>query len=314
MLAVNPAGTATAVWHAASSAGNRLQTATRPPGGVFSGPVAVSTDALPNYPALAMNEAGDAVIVWVGDLKGRQVGYASVRTGLGDFSEPVLIPADNPPVHPAVAIDAGADATAVWSQGDGTNEIVRAIGYDGDPPQLADVSVPATARVGEALRMSARPVDAWPTGAPAFNFGDGGRATGGEVTHTYGRPGNYQVSISVLDAGGRSVTATRAVLVKARNDLRIDKLVRNRKKGTATLYVQVLEPGVVTATGKGVRTGTARTAQGGTVKVPVRLRGKARKRLSHRGKARTTLSVRYSPDGGDPRVVRYRATLLKKLG
>lgn len=47
----------------------------------------------------------------------------------------------------------------------------------------------------------------------AWNFGDGGTASGISAAHTYGRPGAYHVTLTVRDATGVSASSTRTVTV-----------------------------------------------------------------------------------------------------
>ena len=103
-------------------------------------------------------------------------------------------------------------------------------------------------------------------GNPRFDFGDGATADGTGVTHIYSAPGTQTVRVTARDAVGRETTTTGTILVKARNYFSFGKLTLNRKKGTATLVVNVPEPGTVVASGKGVKKATSRAATGGTVK------------------------------------------------
>ncbi len=57
-----------------------------------------------------------------------------------------------------------------------------------------------------------------PNGATAvtyeWSFGDGQRARGETVTHTYSRAGKYRVTLTVTDSAGRSGTTTEEVTVR----------------------------------------------------------------------------------------------------
>jgi hypothetical protein len=264
---------------------------------------------------VAINDAWEAVVVWSGPNLTGQATIASVRGPGGTFgpAEPIS-PTSVKSFHPVVAMDAQGDAVAVWTRDDGSDDVAEYAGYDADSPALRDVAVPPVGTVGQQLAMSARPEDAWAVGPPTFEFGDGASATGGSVSHSYSRPGSYSVGISAMDAGGARTAESRTILIKARNQFTIEKLVRNRKKGTATLFVHVLEPGEVTISGKGIRRASSKTRTGGTLKVPVAASGKALKRLKRRGKLKARLRVSYLPDGGDPNSAAYRLKLLKKHG
>lgn len=77
------------------------------------------------------------------------------------------------------------------------------------------------------------------------------------------------------------------------------KVKRNKRKGTAKLTVLVPRAGnVELARSKKVK-GAAKRAEGeGAVKLPVKPKGKAKKKLNRRGKATIGAAVTYTPDGG----------------
>lgn len=51
----------------------------------------------------------------------------------------------------------------------------------------------------------------------AWNFGDGGTATGSQTTHNYGAAGIYSLTLKVTDNGNQSVSTTQSVIVVAGN-------------------------------------------------------------------------------------------------
>jgi hypothetical protein len=233
----------------------------------------------------------------------------------GDFGAPVAISQSSPGLfHAHLAIDAAGDGTAVWVRSNGTHEIVQMAGYDGSPPTLGNVSIPPLAKVGQTLQFSATDADNWPIGPPRFSFGDGSGEDGTAVSHAYSKPGSYAVTVTATDGAGTAITATGTTLVKARNEISIGKLSRNRRLGTATLLVTVPEPGTLVVTGKGIKKATLRTAKGGTLKVPIKPSAKGRKGLNERGKLKSKLRIAYSPVGGDTNAVRHPVSLRKILG
>jgi hypothetical protein len=97
------------------------------------------------------------------------------------------------------------------------------------------------------------------------------------------------------------------------NDFSLGKATKNKRKGTAKLKVNIPGPGgVELARTKNVRGANKRAESAGTVTLPVRSRGKARKRLDQQGTVRVAVKVTFSPDGGDPAVERARLKLVKK--
>ncbi len=89
------------------------------------------------------------------------------------------------------------------------------------------------------------------------------------------------------------------------NAFSFGKLKRNKKKGTATLIVNVPGPGTLTASGKGVRAASAGQAvtsktvgAAGGVKLVIRAKGKQAKTLRKTGKVKLKTKITYTPTGG----------------
>lgn len=83
------------------------------------------------------------------------------------------------------------------------------------------------------------------------------------------------------------------------NALSLGRLKRNRRKGTATLTVNLPQPsvGTLTLSGKGLKPRTVAITGQGMVKVKIATRGGVRKALRRRGKRRVRLHVTYTPTG-----------------
>ncbi len=317
VLGVSPDGLATVVWRASGTTASPVLSSTRPPGGGFSSPVEVTagTDH-PEYQQVAVGNGGSSIVAWSGNQGPEEVVRAAVRpAGAVAYGPPVAISnslgGEFPTFHPKPTMDAAGDAAVVWERGDGLHRAVEMAGYDAAPPVLGTVSVPPTATVAEPLTFSAGSFDVWPAGPPVFNFGDGSAAAGGAVTHAFGAPGTYPVTVSATDSAGKTTSTVRSVLVKARNDFRIRKLKRNRRKGTATLLVWVPEPGRLTVNGRWVRK-VGKRVRPGTAKIPLRATGKGLRRLRAHGKLRVRIRIAYAPVGGDRRVRHRRVTLRSK--
>jgi hypothetical protein len=312
---VSESGSATIVWRLDGFPETFLQAASRAPGGAFDNPVNMSSGKdNPLFPEVAVNDAGDAIVVWNGDNAANEIVRAAVRPAGAGFNAPVAISQASAGLfHPKPTLDAGGNAAVVWTRSNGFHSIVQTAGYDSDPPQLRDVSIPGAAVVGDTARFSATAADVWPVGPPAFDFGDGSQASGGAVSHAYSGPGSYAVRVTVTDAVGRSASATGPILVKARNFFTIGKLKKNRRKGTATLAVTIPEPGTLVVSGRGIRRATLRSDKGATLRVPLKGAGKGLKRLNRKGKLKSKLKLVYSPVGGDPNSQQRRIALSKKL-
>jgi hypothetical protein len=80
---------------------------------------------------------------------------------------------------------------------------------------------------------------------------------------------------------------------------------RNKKKGTATLTVNVPNPGELTGSGKDVKVAGAAVISKtvtapGDVKLTIRAKGKKLRKLNDTGKVNVTPKITYTPTGGDP--------------
>lgn len=93
-----------------------------------------------------------------------------------------------------------------------------AVGYDGDAPPVT-ASGDTTATAGDSVSLSADASDAT-SGVDSieWDFGDGGTATGADVSHTYDSAGEYTATVTVTDAAGNENTDTVTVDVSAADD------------------------------------------------------------------------------------------------
>jgi DNA-binding beta-propeller fold protein YncE len=94
------------------------------------------------------------------------------------------------------------------------------------------------------------------------------------------------------------------------SSLELGKLKLNRKKGTATLTVEVSGAGGLVLKGKGVRKASRAATGAGAVTLPVALLGKAERKLLATGEARVRVVVTFSPSGGP--LAKAKALVLKK--
>jgi hypothetical protein len=132
-------------------------------------------------------------------------------------------------------------------------------------------------------------------------------------------PGTYSVTLTAKTAAGASVSQTGAFTVSAapasallkKASAKLGKLTLNKARGTASLEVQVSGAGTLTASGrkivKAVRKATAATK----LKLTIRAKGKAKKKLNRTGKATVKATVAFQPSAGSA-VVSTRSLTLKK--
>jgi hypothetical protein len=114
----------------------------------------------------------------------------------------------------------------------------------------------------------------------------------------------YRVNITAVFEPGNTVTVRKTTL--------------NKKKGTATLTVNVPNPGELTGSGKGVKVAKAAlisktVTAPGAVKLTIRAKGKKKTTLSETGKVKVKPKITYTPTGGDPRTQSIKVKLRKKL-
>ncbi len=204
-LAMDPAGDAVAVWTRSNGTNDVIQSSTASPGGSFSSPVELSEAGQnASNPELAINPGAVVAVVWQRSNGTNEIVQASTGSAAGSFSAPVeLSAAGQDALFPGVAMDGAGDATAVWKRSNGTNEIVEAAGYDVAAPVLRDLSVPSSGTVGTPVTFSVDPFDVWPIASTTFGFGDGAKAEGTSVSHTYSASGTYQVTVTSTDGPER---------------------------------------------------------------------------------------------------------------
>lgn len=112
-------------------------------------------------------------------------------------------------------------------------------------------------------------------------------------------PGTYDVTLTGTASGGGATSAVaRLQVVKA--TLGVGRPRLNRKKGTALLPVTVPDGGILTLKGRGLRSLQRRPAGAGTLRIPIKARGKARDRLVKTGSARVFAKLIYRPVPGVP--------------
>ncbi len=240
-IAVDPGGKPIVVWVEY----DRATAAVKPVGGTWSAPKTLSGTGASD-PKVSLDAAGDAVAAWSRYTGDASVAEASVRPQGADWTpahQLNLSPTEGS--EPGVAFSPSGDALVVWVRDDGANRSIAYTVHDVTPPTPGAVTVPATALAKRAVGMSmTAPSDRWSAiGSVTWDFGDGGTGSGLAVTHAYGAPGTYPVTVRVVDAAGNAATVGRQV--------------------TATP-----EPSGPTLTGPGGAPGTTGTTSGVSVGIP----------------------------------------------
>ena len=184
---------------------------------LWTRPVRVSaTSEAASGVAVSGDAARRIVAVW-------EVAGGSVRAALSGVGttawQPVGLAAGGS-AGPRVALAADGRAVAVWNRNSGQQVTVESAELDGKGPVLYGLVAPSRpVAIGASARFSIRasPWAAPLTGGIArWEFGDGGVASGFEVSHAFAHVGRYTVMFSLADARGDVSTATSVVRVLSR--------------------------------------------------------------------------------------------------
>lgn len=217
-VAIDPQGTATAVWEVVDDVGRRTQASTGSHDGPWSAAVDLSTQDDANrpgsFPRVATDPQGDVTVIWRAFYDPPVYSRATVvrREAGGSWSDPFEIATTSGAIQPLrVAADPQGYVTALWSLGSQIHSSV----YDAVAPELDDVTVPASGLAGAPVAMSANPFDLWPPVTTRWQLGDGATATGTTVQHCYSTPGQRTITITATDGAGNTTNTVRAIEIQA---------------------------------------------------------------------------------------------------
>lgn len=184
-------------------------------GGGWTSPQSISTQGLLHYPALDERE-GNLYCCWQIGAYGNGIAiYGNSRIG-PTWTGEQLVPESSGSTYCDVAVSPGLDKVYyVWDAG---GEIWCNMGAS---TGVGD-NVPPTAEFGFHPGTGIYPVDITFDGSDSrdedgsivqysWNFGDGGRASGRVVSHTYNSWGTFSVRLIVLDDQGASGSRTRTI-------------------------------------------------------------------------------------------------------
>jgi hypothetical protein len=94
--------------------------------------------------------------------------------------------------------------------------------------------------------------------------------------------------------------------------LELGKAKANKKKGIAFLSAELEWPGLLQASGTGMKAVTRQASGPGTVELPIRPKGKVKKKLAKKGKAAVKVKVSHLPEGGSIQTETRKVGLRKK--
>ncbi|HYQ79034.1 MAG TPA: hypothetical protein VEP91_08015 [Solirubrobacterales bacterium] len=172
-------------------------------------------------------------------------------------------------------------------------------------------SFPASSALpGAALTPATATFATGPLPADTHRVGSSGAVT--VQAPTDAQPGIYDVTLTATTAAGVATSATAKLRV-VQATIGVGKPKLNRKRGTALLPVTVPGAGVLSLKGAAIRSVQKRPQGARTLKVLIKARGKAKKRLARTGKVRIVARLEYKPEPGVPAKSR-RAIVLKQSG
>jgi hypothetical protein len=152
--------------------------------------------------------------------------------------------------------------------------------------------------------------DALLPGSPAIDAGDPASCPGIDQRGV-ARPQGAACDIGAFELAPSARAAPS-------NRFSFGRLKLNRRKGTATLIVNLPGPGTVGLAGKGIaglpaqaKASGAVTAAG-PVKLSIKAKGKARRKLNRTGKVKVKAMVTYVPTGGTPNTEAKPIKLIKR--
>lgn len=215
-VAIDPQGTATAVWESHDGVGRLVHASTSALGGPWSTPVDLSTrdDAYwwGAFPQVTTDPQGGVTAIWRNfyDPNHNRVTAAQREPG-GAWSAPVELGEANGVIEPLrVAADPQGYVTAAWTLG----RVLSSSVYDSIAPALNDVTVPARGVVGQPVALSVDPLDAWTPVVSRWDFGDGASGAGVTVQHCYRTAGERTVMITGTDGAANATNTTRTIEIE----------------------------------------------------------------------------------------------------
>jgi hypothetical protein len=131
-------------------------------------------------------------------------------------------------------------------------------------------------------------------------------------------PGTYDVTLTATTSSGGSVSRTAKLTVTAapaplpaKPTIALGKVKLNRRKGTATVRVTVSEAGTLAVSGKTVRAVKRKATGPKSLKVTIRAKGRAKKALAKKGKAKVRAKFDFTALSGST-ASRSRSLTLKR--
>lgn len=187
--------------------------------------------------------------------------------------------------------------------------VFQAVGHDGPHPLTPltvnrfTANIPV--RAGDVLGLDPGGTN-FPTACGFVVAGE----TGELISFPNPPPADGDSETFTSDSGNRLDAIAE---VEVSNAFSFGAVSRNKKKGKASAVVHAAGPGSFALSGKGLKPQQASLGNtAADVSFPVIATGKTRTKLRSDGKARVTLSVTYTPDGGTANTQSEQIKLIKK--
>ena len=127
------------------------------------------------------------------------------------------------------------------------------------------------------------------------------------------RAGNLSDGSSGSFTSQNDVRLNLSALLVPSNDFTIAAITRDRKRGSATVLVNVSNPGVIVMTGKGLKKRPSKNvAVAGTVQFQIASSGSRKRKLEKTGKLTLIPTLTFTPTAGDPASKPFTVKLKKR--
>ncbi len=178
--------------------------------------LATSSDVgVVSTPWVGADTQGNVTALWARGTIGSLVAESSRRApGTSNWNPAGVLPVGSVTTMPAAGVNPQGHATLAWTDSQlffGPWSSSSSI-LDPIAPDLRDLNVPETAKVGEPVTVSVSPFDISPV-TTTWQFGDGAEASGATAVHRFTSPGERTVTVKGVDAAGNVAQATRTIAV-----------------------------------------------------------------------------------------------------